>query len=138
MTIFNPWGNRPEWTEEIPPEIFPPDAEVLTTLVREIKRPGMMALEVGSWVGNGSTRVIVEGFRDVGGTLYCVDTWKGNDNVKHHKEFRRRYSNMFPIFVENVRKYRGEAFLKPLTMTSLEASKLFDDEQFDFVFIDGS
>jgi predicted O-methyltransferase YrrM len=138
MTVFNPWGNRPEWAEEIAPEIFPPDAEVLTSLVEDVKRPGMMVLEVGSWVGNGSTRVIVETIRKVGGTLYCVDTWTGNDNVKHHKEFRRRYQNLFPIFTENVRKYHGEQFVKPLAMSSLDASNLFADEQFDLVFIDGS
>jgi predicted O-methyltransferase YrrM len=138
MDAFNPWSNSSEWSNGIPPEIHPPDAEVLTLLLDEVKREGMLVLEVGSWVGNGSTRVIVEAIRDVGGTLYCVDTWQGSDNVKHHQDYREHYQDIFSIFCANVRAYQGADLVKPLVAPSVEASKSFADRTFDLIFIDGN
>jgi predicted O-methyltransferase YrrM len=138
MDVFDPWSNAPEWSNGIPPEIHPPDAEVLTLLLDEVKRDRMLVLEVGSWVGNGSTRVIVEAIRDVGGTLYCVDTWQGSDNVEPHQEFRRQYNDLFAVFCDNVRAYGAEDVVRPLVAPSIEASKSFADETFDLIFIDGN
>jgi hypothetical protein len=138
VTVANPWGNSTEWSNAIPPEIHPADADVLTSLLNEIKHEGMVVLEVGSWVGNGSTRVIVETIRDVGGTLYCVDTWAGSDNVSHHREYRDRCHTMFTVFFDNVRKYNGHNIVRPLVMPSIDASRIFADGLFDLVFIDGN
>jgi len=138
MDVFNPWSNASEWSNGIPPEIHPPDAEVLTLLLNEVKRDRMLVLEVGSWVGNGSTRVIVEAIRDVGGTLYCVDTWRGSDNVKHHQRYREHYKDMFAVFRDNVRASRADEMVKPLVAPSTEASKRFRDGTFDLIFIDGN
>ena len=138
MTAFNPWSNRAEWTHEIPPEIFTGDAEMLTALLSQVKHAGMVVVEVGSWVGNGSTRVIVEGLRDIEAAFYCVDTWAGSDNVPHHLEFRRRHNDLFPVFAENVKKYGGLTRIKPLRMRSIDASKLFANDSIDLVFIDGN
>lgn len=114
MTAFNPWSNRAEWTHEIPPEIFTGDAEMLTTLLSQVKHAGMVVVEIGSWVGNGSTRIIVEDLHDIDAAFYCVDTWAGSDNVPHHLEFRRRHNDLFPVFAENVKKYGGLTRIKPL------------------------
>jgi hypothetical protein len=45
---------------------------------------------------------------------------------------------MFHLFAENVRRYRGQAVIRPLMMPSTEASALFPDESLDLVFIDGN
>ena len=137
-TASAPWGDPAEWSDGIPPEIHPADAETLTLLLNKVKRPGMVVLEVGSWVGNGSTKVIAEAIRDVGGTLYCVDTWAGSDNVEHHQRFRARYNSMFTVFSENVKRYGAQHIVKPLVMSSLEASRMFPDDGIDLVFIDGN
>ena len=138
MAAVNLWEDRSQWTHGIPPEIHPADAEVLEYLTSSVKRPGMSVVEVGSWVGNGSTRVLVESLRDCEGILYCVDTWAGSDNVPHHLEYRKHHGSMFEIFSENVRLYRGEPIVRPLIMPSVSASKLFPDRSVDLVFIDGN
>lgn len=132
------WNHASEWSEGVPPEIHPADVGVLTFLLNEVKHKDMVVVEVGSWVGNGSTRVIVETIRDVKGTLYCVDTWAGSDNVSHHRQYRARFNSMFMLFSENVRQYQGRDIVKPLAMPSLEASKLFPDKSVDLVFIDAN
>src|SRR5262249_27042005 len=132
------FGDAPEWSDGIPPEIMPGDAAVLAHLLGQMARPKMQVVEVGSWVGNGSTRAIVEAIRGHDGVLYCVDTWAGSDNVPHHREYRTRHVSMFHLFAENVRRYRGQAVVRPLMMPSIEASALFPDESLDLVFIDGN
>src|SRR5947199_4286927 len=138
MAGENPWMESPDWLDGIPPEIHIGDANVLRTLVGRVRRPGMVAVEVGSWVGNGSTRVIVESVRPAGGRVYCVDTWAGSDNVIHHLRYRERYPSMFPLFAENVRAYRGENVVRPLILPSAEASRLFPDRSVDLVFVNGN
>jgi hypothetical protein len=138
VNFFNPWSNATEWCDGIPPETYLHDAEVLTLLLDEVKHQGMVVVEVGSWVGNGSTRVIVESIRDVGGILYCVDTWTGSDNVQHHRDYRDRHADLFRVFSDNVRGYGAENIVRPLIMPSVEASRLFPNESVDLVFIDGN
>lgn len=138
VAAFNPWSNGAEWSAGIPPEIHPPDAEVLALLLDEVKRREMVVVEVGSWVGNGSTRVIVEAIRPAAGALYCVDTWAGSDNVPHHLQYRERGDDLFGVFADNVRNYGGQEVVRPLRMPSGAASKLFADDSLDLVFIDGN
>ena len=45
---------------------------------------GVVVVEIGSFLSNGSTKTIIETMKDVGGTFYCIDTWKGNQNVDWH------------------------------------------------------
>jgi len=134
---FNPWGYAAEWRDGVPPESTVEDLKVLNELLREVRRRNMVVVEIGSWVGNGSTRAIVEAIRPIDGILHCVDTWAGSDNVPHHQEYRRRYGNLFSVFADNVRKYGGQSIVRPLRMESLEAARLFRDESIDLVFIDG-
>ncbi|MBY0231925.1 MAG: class I SAM-dependent methyltransferase [Gemmataceae bacterium] len=138
MNRSNPWGESPEWREGLPPEITVHDAAVLRRLVAQAARGGMAAAEVGSWVGNGSTRVLAEAVRPHGGTLWCIDTWQGSDNVPHHQECRERWGTMFPVFAANVRSYGGQEAVRPLAMPSLDACRLFPDQSLDLVFIDGN
>ena len=138
MTQLGHNGAACDWVEGIAPEIHPGDADVLNRLLRRVMRPGVVVVEVGSWVGNGSTRVIAQTIRPAGGRLYCVDTWLGSDNVPHHQDFRLRYPSMFPIFAENVRQYRGEEVICPLILPSVSSSALFPDGSVDLVFIDGN
>lgn len=131
----------------IPPEISPADAEVLDAILGPIKRmrsaskTPLIALEVGSWVGNGSTSVIAKNVSDVSGssssTLFCVDTWEGSPNVVHHQAYKAKH-DLFAIFQQNVLHYQNRGLLKPVIKASVEAAKLFPDNLFDFVFLDGN
>jgi len=50
---------------------------VLRGLALAAARPGCRFLEVGSWCGD-STVLFAEVLREIGGTLFCIDWWKGN------------------------------------------------------------
>src|SRR5438445_676616 len=50
---------------------------VLRTLAQAAARPGCKFLEVGSWCG-GSSVLLARVVQEWGGTVFCVDWWKGN------------------------------------------------------------
>lgn len=113
------------------------DKEALRNLVRRVLRPGCRIVEIGSWLGAGSTRVIIEELKTVeGGMLYCVDTWKGSVNVTHHQDVTARY-DVFETFLHNVKLVGGEAYVHPYVMNSREAAAIIEDGSMDLVFIDG-
>jgi predicted O-methyltransferase YrrM len=113
------------------------DSEALRTLVRSVLKPDCKILEIGSWLGSGSTRVIIEELRTVdAGRLYCVDTWKGSKNVARHLDIVARY-DVFGTFLHNVRLADGETIVRPLPMSSNDAAAIVADGCLDMVFIDG-
>ncbi len=112
------------------------DREALRRLVRKIQRPHKRVLEVGSWLGVGSTTVLVEELQSDGGTIVCVDTWRGSPNVQKHLDIAKRY-DLFGTFMHNVSRAGGLDIVKPMVMPSLDAASLLRDASFDFVFIDG-
>ncbi|MDP1774201.1 MAG: class I SAM-dependent methyltransferase [Methylobacter sp.] len=113
------------------------DKEALRILVREVLKPNSKIVEIGSWLGTGSTKVIIEELQAIGsGTLYCVDTWKGSENVAQHQEVAAHY-DIFETFSHNVNLANGEAYVKPLMMSSKDAAAIIEDGSIDLVFIDG-
>ncbi len=117
------------------------DCEALRLLVRKIRRPHKRILEVGSWLGAGSTTVIIkelqpDGASEASGFLVCVDTWRGSPNVQKHMDIARQY-DLFGTFMHNVSLANGSGVVKSMVMTSLEAAALLADQSFDMVFIDG-
>ncbi len=113
----------------------PYDSSAIKTLVRNIDQPFKRIIEIGSWTGNGSTTAIVEELANGGGVLYCVDTWRGNRNVKRHQDMVQQY-DIFGTFMHNVDKAGGQGFVKPIVMSSEEAASVISDHTFDLVFID--
>jgi predicted O-methyltransferase YrrM len=112
------------------------DREALRRLVRRIQRPHKRILEVGSWLGAGSTTVLIEELKPDGGTIVCVDTWRGSPNVQKHLDIARRH-DLFGTFMHNVTKAGGQDMVKPMVMPSLDAAALLADASFDLIFIDG-
>lgn len=113
------------------------DREALRALVRKVCKPGCRILEIGSWLGSGSTRVIIEELASIeSGRLYCVDTWKGSLNVARHKEIVASH-DVFGTFLHNVKLVGGEPYVSPLMMSSRDAASIVADGCFDLVFIDG-
>ena len=114
------------------------DREALRVLVRRVIRPGCRIIEIGSWLGTGSTQVIIEellGVPDV--KLFCVDTWKGSPNVVRHQQIVSEY-DVVASFRRNVSLAGGEGIVRQLIMSSEDAATLSQDQQFDLVFIDGN
>ena len=114
----------------------PFDREALRTLIRRIDQPFKRIAEIGSWMGNGSTRVFIEELQATAGLLYCIDHWQGNANVPRHQQLVSQY-NILDTFRTNVESLSGAGLVKPLVMSSLEAAAILRDSFFDLVFIDG-
>lgn len=93
--------------------------------------PGPRMLEVGSWLGNGSTQVFMRGLRGRG-AVYCVDTWEGNPGVKRHSDITEKF-DVYETFKSNT----DPDEVIPIRMDSLDAAKQFEDATFDLIFIDG-
>lgn len=113
------------------------DKQALRALVRSILKPGCRILEIGSWLGTGSTKVIIEELSSVeGGKLYCVDTWKGSKNVARHQDIVAHY-DVLGTFLHNVKAAGGADSTCPLVMNSRDAAAIVADGCLDMVFIDG-
>ena len=113
------------------------DQQALRALVRRVVRPGCRIVEIGSWLGTGSTKVIIEEFLGVVDVkLFCVDTWKGSPNVVRHQQIVDEY-DVVASFRRNVSLAGGESVVRQLIMSSEDAATLCREQQFDLVFIDG-
>lgn len=104
---------------------------------QQVKRAsnGAHFVEVGAWLGKSTACMAVEIINSKKKIQFdVVDTWKGS---KEHRKFSAiKKDTLYKDFLKNMKPAKG-AF-KPLRMTSIEASKLYEDESLDFVFIDAS
>jgi len=92
-------------------------------------------VEVGAWKGSSTAYLGVEIFNSGKNvTLNVVDTWEGSPN---HSEIVKT-DDIYAKYLENMKPLDGKVNYKSLKMTSVEASKLFEDESLDFVFIDAN
>lgn len=94
---------------------------------------GSKFVEVGSWKGMSSlymaTEIINSG-KNI--DFCCVDTWQGS---LEHDGFENM-ETLYDIFLTNMKPV--ENYYSHIKNTSLESSKLFEDDSLDFVFIDAS
>jgi len=117
------------------PSFSPFDRVALTLLLESLPRRPLRLLEVGSWLGNGSTQVFIEHLKSTGGCLYCVDTWMGTPNVDRHREIVQKY-DVFGTFREAVACSGAESMVKALVMSSADAAAVISNQTFDLIFID--
>jgi cephalosporin hydroxylase len=96
---------------------------------------GSHFVEVGSWKGRSSAFLAVEIINSGKNIKFdCVDTWKGG--VEHQDMEEIINDQLYDIFLKNIENVKH--IINPVRMTSLDASKLYEDESLDFVFIDAS
>lgn len=92
-------------------------------------------LEVGCWKGRSAIYLAVEIHnkeKDI--KLYCVDTWKGSEEHTDFEEVKN--DKLYDIFIENIQPVKH--IITPVRKPSLEAAQDFEDEFFDFIFIDAA
>lgn len=117
------------------PSFSPADRLALADLVARVGRPGARVAEIGSWLGQGSTRVFIDTLAPwEGSSLLCVDTWRGSPGVIRHQELVRDF-DVFATFQANVAEANGVSVL-PFMAGSLDAAAHVADSFFDLVFID--
>lgn len=94
-------------------------------------------VEIGSWVGGGSTRHIGNILKKKQGKLYAVDTWLGSEE---HQEGQSCYmpilSYVYQQFLSNMIHWDLTDVVIPCRMKSLEAAKALNVKP-DLVYVDG-
>lgn len=114
----------PEYAQS---RMSPFDAAALRQLLNG--RENLRILEIGSWMGAGSTQI----FAEYAELLVCVDHWKGNENVEHKKLLKE--CDPFFIFQENTKTFTEK--IVAIKSNSMFIGELISNNSFDFVFIDG-
>lgn len=99
-------------------------------------------VEIGSWKGKSSTYMGVEIINSGKKIKFdCVDTWLGseehiNPNSSCYEPLLEIKDGLYNSFLKNIEPLKS--VINPIRMSSVEASKLFEDETLDFVYIDGA
>jgi SAM-dependent methyltransferase len=92
-------------------------------------------LEIGCWKGRSSCFLAVEiinSKKDI--NLYCVDTWKGSQEHINFQDIKD--DNLYETFLQTIQPVKH--IITPIRDYSVNASCIFNDEFFDFIFIDAS
>ena len=96
---------------------------------------GAHIVEVGSWKGRSASFMAVEIINSNKNIKFdCVDTWKGS--IEHTSYDVITEEKLYDVFLSNIEPVKN--IINPIRMTSIEASKLYEDNSLDFVFIDAS
>jgi predicted O-methyltransferase YrrM len=86
-------------------------------------------VEGGAWLGKSSAYLCDH---NSNANIYIVDTWEGStDELETHQSLAKE-TDIYPIFLDNM----GDRKFIPIRKTSVEASKDFEDESCDVVYID--
>jgi predicted O-methyltransferase YrrM len=90
-------------------------------------------VEVGCWKGKSTAYLAVEIINSAKNIkFYAVDTWLGSE--EHKNDHYIKTNTLYDVFMENIKPVITA--VTPLRMASTEASKQFEDESLDVVFID--
>jgi hypothetical protein len=96
-----------------------------------------VVVEVGSWIGGGSTRHFGELLQQKKGTVYAIDTWLGSTTqqpgMEHYQPILER---VYQQFLSNMIHWKLTNVVIPIRMKSIEASLALDVHP-DLVYIDG-
>jgi len=102
------------------------------------KFPNGKFIEIGSWLGK-STCFMAETIKEqkLNIKFYTVDTFLGEVNAVDQQDIvKKEGGNIYNRFLNNMKEADVLDYVTPLMITSEEASKLFNDNNFDFIFID--
>lgn len=103
---------------------------VYKRIVESVPHDGKI-VEVGCWKG-ASTIFLALGAREKNISVFAVDTWLGSDEHKNTEEVKDK--KLFSIFIENMKPVIDDISI--LRTSSVSASRIFDDNSLDAVFID--
>ena len=92
-------------------------------------------LEIGSWKGRSVSFLGVEiKNQNKNIDVHCVDTWCGS--IDHTDYSTIDSEKIFATFLNSVEPIKD--IITPVRKTSLDASKDYNDQYFDMIFIDAS
>jgi predicted O-methyltransferase YrrM len=95
-------------------------------------------VEVGSWLGKSAAYMAVEianSSKNI--NFYCVDMWSGVVSYSPDRSSKIDTNSYFyEKFLTNIEPVKD--FIIPVAKSSLDATKEFQDNSLDFIFIDAS
>ena len=98
---------------------------------------GSKLVEVGVWKGKSVAYLVVELINQNKNIIIdCIDTFEGTKDDGHFNDPIVAKGKLYEHFMNNMKPVQG--MINPIKMTSLEASKLYEDNSIDFLFIDAS
>lgn len=103
---------------------YPGQINDLFELMEQVKEENLTLVEVGSYMGESMEIFAKSGkFKKI----YCVDPWLDTDTTTDYvSESEKHFDEKKELF----------DFVEKIKLTSYEASKKFDDESIDMVYID--
>jgi predicted O-methyltransferase YrrM len=96
-------------------------------------------VEVGCWLGKSTSFMGVE-IKNSGKNikLDCVDTWTFDPNGSIPKIFFDQAGDVEKLFLGNIKNSNIEDIVTPVKLESTIASRNYEDNSLDFVFIDAN
>ena len=96
---------------------------------------GSKFIEIGSWLGQSAAYMATEiANSNKKIDFYCVDLWENNEEYKNESVVIE--DRFYQTFLNNIEPVKH--FIKPIKSASLDAVNQFEDEYFDFIFIDAA
>lgn len=112
------------------------DYQQLYSNVVNISKDSDHFVEIGAWLGKSTAYMAVEIANSNKNIKFdVIDTWQGSANEDIHLEFVKTH-DIYKMFLDNMKKGNVSQYVNSIKMTSHEASKLYNDDSLDFVFID--
>ena len=103
--------------------------DVFDFLISKVPDDGVF-VEGGAWLGSSSSYLCDKAQDRI--NIYIVDTWKGSQDELTTYHALATQIDIYPIFLDNM----GDRKFTPIKKTSVEASKDFEDNSCDVVYID--
>lgn len=104
-------------------------ADLFELLVNTVPNNGIF-VEGGAWLGKSSSYLCDLAKDRI--NIYIVDTWKGSKEELETAHKLATETDIYEIFLENM----GDRKFTAIRKESIEASKDFEDESCDVIFID--
>jgi|LakMenEpi03Aug12_release.lakeMendotaPanAssembly.Ray.scaffolds.fasta_scaffold447861_2 hypothetical protein len=102
---------------------------------------GSNFLEIGSWKGTSTTYLGVELInRNKKNTkLYCIDPWEDTNDGEYKTESSIINNTLYDEFIKNINPLiKNNLSIIPIKDKSQNVYNTFNDNTFDFIYIDGS
>jgi hypothetical protein len=109
---------------------------VYSNMVKHFK-DGSHFVEIGAWLGKSTSYMAVEIINSGKNIKFdVIDTWEGSNEEIHKEKIEELNDNLYDCFLKNMKPIINK--INPIKSKSIEASKLYEDNSLDFVFIDAS
>jgi predicted O-methyltransferase YrrM len=98
---------------------------------------GSHFVEVGTWKGTSAAFMAVEiinSGKDI--KFDCVDVWDGSNEPDYASDPKVKQNALYEHFLDNM--YPVIEYVNPIRLPSVEASKLYEDNSLDFIFLDAA